>query len=66
MAGFGKFHMVNVWKTRRTAANPKEVYCEVCVSQMATELRGIEVLVVANHNPLFVSHPGSQALATIY
>jgi len=55
-----------VWKTRRTAANPKEAYSEVSVSQIATELRDIEVLVVANHNPLFVSRPGSQTLATVY
>ena len=57
---------MNVRKTSQTAANPKEAYSEVCVSQMATELGAIEVLVVANHNPLSVSHPGSQALATVY
>lgn len=33
---------------------------------MATELAAIEVPVVSNHSPRFVSHPGSEALATVY
>jgi len=33
---------------------------------MATELAAIEVPVVSNDNPRFMSHPGSQALGTVY